>query len=346
MFLRFQFLFSSLRALAVGIMALLFLVTGAQAQSLDQMRDEMRALAHSRLAVQVLLNQGADLLYGPARRALEDQAPEGFRAFGGMSGSRQEVSGSGKTKVDGFSFMAGLGRRFNIDDSLFSSFTYGFFGEGGTGSFETSRNFDTGFAKGEGSARYVGGGFILKAELQNNVYTDGAFRVGQAVTDLDTLAFHGNADAPKTSSLYLNASGTLGWKAPLNDLLDLDVYGRLLWNRQESGEKRNIGGNLIKIADVNSTRTIFGARADFKLGEGRLVYAGAAWEHEFNGRAELLANSRPMPGPFADLEGDSLLGEVGLTLAGENGFSASFGLEGALGQREALGGVLRLGYEF
>ena len=326
-----------------ALLAQLFWVMPAQAQE-----GQMRALAHSRLPAQMLLNQGLGLIYGPARQALEIQGDDGLRAFGGLSGGRQEVSNAGRTEIDGFNFLVGLGQRLEIDDSPLAAFTYGFFGEGGTGSFETRRTFLGADFRSEGRARYVGGGFLAKNEFHNRLYMDVAFRVGQARTSLDNGKM--NWDLPgvplDSSSVYFSAAGGAGWKAPVSDQVELDVYGRLLWSRQGKAEKREINNELVEVADVNSTRFVLGTRADFQAGEGRLIYAGVAWEHEFNGRAELNIGSRPLPGPFADLEGDSVVGEVGLKLLGEDGFSASFGLEGAWGRREALGGVLRLGYEF
>ena len=180
-FLRFSPLSA---ALALGLLASLFWGAAAQAQT-EAERDEMRALAHSRLGVQVLLNQGQTLLYGPTRRTLEAPGAEGLRPFGGLAGSRQEVSGNGRTTMNGYSFLAGLGERLAIQDSLLAAFTYGFFGEGGTGRFETSRTFATGPTRGEGRGRYVGGGVLLGTELINGVHMDGAFRMGQAVTTLE-----------------------------------------------------------------------------------------------------------------------------------------------------------------
>ena len=330
-----------------ALLAPLFWVMAAWAQE-----GEMRALAHSRLPAQVLLNQGLSLIYGPARQALEIQGDEGFRAFGGMSGGRQEVANAGRTEIDGFTFLAGLGQRLEIDDSPLAAFTYGFFGEGGTGRFETRRTFQGADFRSEGRARYVGGGFLLKTEFHNRFYMDAAFRVGQARTSLDNGKMNWALPGVSldSSSVYFSAAGVAGWKAPVCDQVELDVYSRLLWSRQGKGEKRDINidgkNELVEIAEINSTRFVLGTRADFQAGEGRLIYAGAAWEHEFNGRAELNIGSRTLPGPFAGLEGDSVVGEVGLKLLGEDGFSASFGLEGAGGRRQALGGVLRLGYEF
>ena len=305
--------------------------------------NNMQALAQSRLPVLALVNQGAALAHSPARRSLEEPGPDGLRAFGGFMGGRQEFSGPGHAKVDGFSFMAGLGRRFVIDDSPLAAFTYGFFGEGGTGRIETRQDHPE--AQSEGRGRYLGGGLLLKADFQNRVYMDGAFRAGQAVSKLDTFNF-GNApiDRPNdSSSIYFGAVGGLGWLAEAAPEVDLDIYGRLLWSRLGSGEKQG----AIEVANLNSTRLVFGARADFRVGEGRLIYAGAAWEHEFNGRAELRINGRPVRDGAVDLmAGSSLVGEVGLELGSAENFSASLGLEGAWGQREALGGLLRLSYVF
>jgi hypothetical protein len=315
------------------------------AQALPQ-EQTMAALAHSRLPVQLLLNQGLTLIYGPAREALENAEADGLTAFGGTMGGRQEVSRTRHTRIDGFSFLAGLGQRIIIGDPPLAAFTYGFFGEGGTGSFETSRIIGAETARSEGRGHYVGGGLILKTEFHNGAYMDGTFRVGQAGTRLNTLDWEGipRIDSPDSSNIYFSAGGALGWQIALTDQLELDVYGRLLWSHQGAGEKRD----QLELASINSTRTVFGAKADYKAGEGRVIYLGAGWEHEFNGRAGLTNNSHDiqLPGSFVDMGGSSLVGEMGLKLAGADGFSASFGLDGAFGRREALGGVLRLGYDF
>jgi hypothetical protein len=339
---RFPVLFSRFlaRTLVMGLLAPFFWVMPAQAQTPDP---ELSALAHSRLPVQLLLNQGMTLLYGPAREALENAETDDLTAFGGAMGGRQEVSRTGYTSIDGFSFLAGLGRRNIIGDSPLAAFTYGFFAEGGTGSFETRGTLDAKTASSEGRGHYVGGGLILKTEFHNGAYMDGAFRVGQAGANLKTLKLENQTIDWDPSNIYFSAGGTLGWQADLTDQLELDVYGRLLWSHQGAGKKQ---GEL-QVASINSTRTVFGARADFQAGEGRVIYLGAGWEHEFNGRAGLAADSHEIPGSsLAELEGNSLVGEMGLRLAGADGFTASFGLDGALGRREALAGVLRLGYDF
>jgi len=343
---RFRRFFPLSVALGLGLLASLFWGAAARAQTDDAKLDYMRALAHSRLGVQVLLNQGQTLLYGPTRRTLEAPGAEGLRPFGGLAGSRQEVSGNGRTTMNGYSFLAGLGQRLAIQDSLLAAFSCGFFGEGGTGRFETSRTFASGDTRGEGRSRYAGGGVLLGTELVNGVHMDGAFRIGQAVTALEELDTSFAGGWPESSNSYLGAGGTLGWRTPLGESLGLDFYGRLLWGHQAGGASRTFGRDEIKADEINSTQLMLGSRADFQVGRGWLVYAGAAWDYEFNGRAELALNAKREGGPYASLKGGSLMGEAGLELAGEGGFSARLGVEGAGGRREALGGVLRLLYEF
>ncbi|MDR2935691.1 MAG: hypothetical protein LBV70_07475, partial [Candidatus Adiutrix sp.] len=176
-------------AFGLGLLASFFWGSALQAQS-----DKELALAHSRLGVQVLLNQGMTLLHSsPARRLLETPGAEGWRAFGGLAGSRQEVTGYGRTKENGFSLLAGLGRRAAIEESALAAFTCGIFGEGGAGRFETSQTFSEA-ARAEGRNRYVGGGFLMGAEFNNRAYMDGVFRAGQAVTTVEELEVGSRAE--------------------------------------------------------------------------------------------------------------------------------------------------------
>jgi hypothetical protein len=328
--------------LGLGLLTSLICGSAVQAQS----EDEALAVAHSRLGVQVLLNQGLTLLHGPARRALETPGADGLRAFGGMAGGRQEVSGYGSTKVNGFSFLAGLGRRLDIEESALAAFTYGLFSEGGTGRFETSQTFNEA-TRGEGRNRYVGGGLLLGTEFNNRAHMGGVFRFGQTVTTLEELELGSGPTGgrPDSSNSYLSAGGTLGWRPPVGDQF-LDVYGRLLWSNQRTAGK--LGDYIAE--EINSTRLVLGSRADLPVGGGGLFYVGAAWEYEFNGRAQLASKAElafnKKESPYAGLEGGSLLGEAGLELASAGGFSTRLGFEGALGRREALGGVLRFLYEF
>ena len=327
-----------------------FLAAPALAQTLSE-ADDLRAISQARLPAQALLNQGAELIYGPALDSLKDQAADGRAlAFGGVVGGRQEYEAAGRTKVDGWSFLAGLGQVFTVDESPIARFIYGVFGEGGTGRFETSRAYATpGERKGEGQAGYVGGGFFLKTEFHNNIYMESAFRIGRAKTDLTALALDDPDFRGFDSNGYIGALGGVGYGWAATDLVNLDFYARLRWSHQ-AGQAGGTNRIAFTLEPLNSTQTLFGAQADFRIGPEVKIFADAAWEHEFYGRQRMIF-------PWADdfkqedapnLKSDSLKGELGLTVtpAGAEGFSARVGLGSAWGGHESLTGSLRLQYEF
>jgi outer membrane autotransporter protein len=75
-------------------------------------------------------------------------------------------------------------------------------------------------------------------------------------------------------------------------------------------------------------------------------YLGAAWEHEFDGKAKASTYGYAIDAP--DITGDTGIVEVGLTVKPVAGkpFSLDFGLQGYLGKREGVTGSLQLRYAF
>jgi outer membrane autotransporter protein len=76
------------------------------------------------------------------------------------------------------------------------------------------------------------------------------------------------------------------------------------------------------------------------------VYLGAAWEHEFDGRARATAYGFETPSP--SLRGDTGLFELGLELATKKAraMTINVGLQGYTGKRQGVGGSAQLRYAF
>jgi outer membrane autotransporter protein len=235
-----------------------------------------------------------------------------------------------------------LGRRFTVDDSPVNRFTLGLFADGGSGSYDTGLSSAAlGEIQFSGDSRYVGGGFLTRAEFHNGAFMEISFRTGQAKTEIDA-----SPAAPAVlswSNPYFGAVGGAGYLLDLNETTNLNLYARMLWSHQKS----QVVDAIFKFDELNSTRTHLGGRLDFEAAEGLKIYAGAAWEHEFNGRQDFkLEEVRAINPP--DFGGDSLLSEAGLTFSPfpDSGFSAQLGLGASLGARQGLTGGLRLNYEF
>ena len=89
---------------------------------------------------------------------------------------------------------------------------------------------------------------------------------------------------------------------------------------------------------MNSERTRLGARVSYALSNKVTPYAGAAWEHEFDGKARASTNGLTIDAP--SMAGDTGILEAGLTLKPSDDLplSIDLGLQGFVGQREGVAG--------
>ena len=95
-----------------------------------------------------------------------------------------------------------------------------------------------------------------------------------------------------------------------------------------------------------SSRLRFGSRFAYAVNEYVSPYVGAAWEHEFDGKARASTKGYDMKAP--SLRGDTGIGELGLTFTPSQTLPLSFdlGVQGYVGKREGVTGSLQAKYEF
>ena len=75
-------------------------------------------------------------------------------------------------------------------------------------------------------------------------------------------------------------------------------------------------------------------------------YVGAAWEHEFGGKARATTYSYDVPAP--SLKGDTGIFELGMSFkpAADSGLSFDLAAQGYTGIRSGIGGSLQVKYTF
>jgi outer membrane autotransporter protein len=97
---------------------------------------------------------------------------------------------------------------------------------------------------------------------------------------------------------------------------------------------------------VDSSRLRFGGRLSYAVNETVSPYVGAAWEHEFEGKAKAATNGFDIAAP--SLKGNTGIGELGLNLKPSQDLPLSFdvGVQGYTGQREGVTGSVMVKWEF
>jgi outer membrane autotransporter protein len=124
------------------------------------------------------------------------------------------------------------------------------------------------------------------------------------------------------------------------------VYGKYFWLHQDENNTRISTGEKVKFDTVDSQRARGGARFTYALNDYVSPYIGAAYEHEFAGDSK--ASVYGLEIKKSSLKGDTGIGEVGLIMKPSDKYPwiIDLGVQGYTGQREGIGGSLRVGFEF
>ncbi|MDR3086727.1 MAG: autotransporter domain-containing protein [Azoarcus sp.] len=320
--------------------------------------EQSKALSEGYLAGMTLVNQGADAIAGQGMEAAVRAAHlsanrEGFglAGFGTIGGGRARYNTGSHVDVNSVSLLTGLsfGR-----DLASGRLTSGAFFEYGNGSYDTRNSFTSAASvKGDGDTRYIGGGLLVRMDFSDtgpgHFYTEATGRAGSVHNkyksdDLrDSLGRKAKYDS---SSAYYGLHLGAGYLWNLNDKAALDLYAKYFWTHQERDSATLSTGDSVRFKDVDSHRLRLGTRLAYTLNQYVSPYVGAAYEHEFDGRARATTNGYSIQSP--DLTGDTGIGELGLSLRPSQTLPLFFdlGVQGYTGKREGVTGSLQIKFEF
>jgi outer membrane autotransporter protein len=298
------------------------------------------------------VNQGADLLLNQGfSSALMSTKGAGFKmsAFAAGGGGWSRYNTGSHIDVSGFSMLTGLALG---TDAGPGRITLGAFFEGGWGSYNSYNNFSNyESVSGKGNSDYYGGGILGRYDVKEGalagLYADASFRMGWARADFNTddIKYNQQRADFETSSPYYGAHGGLGYVWNFTDKASLDLSAKLIWTRQQ-GDSVTVHEDRLKFEDADSLRTRLGGRFSYAVNEYVSPYAGAYWEHEFDGRQRTTVNDRRIGS--TSLKGDTGMGELGMTLKPFKDLPLSFdlGVQGYIGKREGVTGSLQVRFEF
>jgi hypothetical protein len=311
------------------------------------LKQETKALAEGFLSSVAFLNQGADTAHGEGiHRAVAATARANTGvSFAALSGGSVKHKTGSHVDVDGYNLIAGIARGFQLGAG---KLTAGVFFEYGDGDYTSHNSFNTGKVKGKGDTDYTGGGILARLDLTSGAYVEGTARFGKADTDFKTAALSGAKY--DVSSNYYGLSVGGGYLAKLGASGELDVYGRYAYSQQKGDKDRLTTGERLKFDAVESQRLRLGARYTNAFSDTAKGYAGLAYEHEFDGKANAKLNvagfERKIDAP--ELKGSSGIIEVGISLSpsANKALTIDLGLQGYVGKREGETGSVQVKYEF
>ena len=305
-----------------------------------ELTEDAKSLVETRAGGMALLNTGADMVIGrgfqSAQTAAEAEsagsASGGFTPYAAIGGANMRYETGSYVDSKGWGANIGFSRIINYQNSRL---TLAPFVEYGKASYDSYLNNGT---HGSGDSSFTGVGFMAKNEQKDGLYYEGSVRLGRAKGDYqgDASTYGSNYD---TASNYLAFHAGIGKLQKLNDKNSIDYYGKFFYTHQ-NGDTVNIhstlGDAMYDFDAINSYRLRLGARWSQKLGKRDKLYAGLAWDYEFDSEARAHYNGMSTPAPT--MKGSSGMLELGWKQEAtkENPFGVDVGVTGWCGKQRGV----------
>lgn len=237
-------------------------------------------------------------------------------------GNMRQESGS-HVDVQGSAFNIGFAKEVKNGSG---KLLFGPMIEYGRGSYESYLDDGT---KGDGNTQNFGLGVMARQNNDNGTYYEGSIRYGKLTSNYNSGDLGADYD---TDANYWGAHLGLGKVFQLNDKNSIDTYCKFFYTNQGSSSANILGSN-VEFDAVKSKRSRLGFRFNHATSDVRSIYAGLAWQHEFDGSACATVDGFSAPSP--SIKGNSMMVELGVNVAPKSSpVSFDLGVSGWAGKQK------------
>ena len=279
-------------------------------------RENAKSYVETQMATLAMVASGADLLanagFTNAAQAVQDAKDSGDSGrsmvpyVAANYGSMRQESGS-HVDVKGSNFNIGFAKEVKNGSG---KLLFGPMFEYGRGNYDSYLDDGT---TGSGTAQNYGIGMMARQTNDNGFYYEGSVRYGKVTSDYSSSNVLAGKDVSyDNSAKYWGAHVGVGKLQKLGGDNAIDLYGKLFYTNQGSSSV-NIDGDTLDFSSVKSKRSRIGFRYIHGTSDVRSVYAGLAWQYEFDGAAHATANGFSTPSP--SVKGSSGMLELGVLIA-------------------------------
>ena len=279
-------------------------------------RENSKSYVETQMATLAMVASGADLLanagFTNAAQAVQDAKDSGDSGrsmvpyVAANYGSMRQESGS-HVDVKGSNFNIGFAKEVKNGSG---KLLFGPMIEYGHGNYDSYLDDGT---TGSGTAQNYGIGMMARQTNDNGFYYEGSVRYGKVTSDYSSSNVLAGKDVSyDNSAKYWGAHVGVGKLQKLGGDNAIDLYGKLFYTNQGSSSV-NINGDTLDFSSVKSKRSRIGFRYIHGTSKVRSVYAGLAWQYEFDGAAHATANGFSTPSP--SVKGSSGMLELGVLIA-------------------------------
>ena len=309
--------------------------------------EKNKSFAETRAAATDFINRGADLLAGAGISSARKEAAgnkmdgkmHGYHIWAAMSQGTMRAETGSYADTKGYNLSLGWAKEQNVKAGklLFTPFV-----EYGKGSYDSYLDDGT---HGSGKISYLGGGVMGRIEKANGIWAEAALHAGRAQSDYAGSIFAGTTSRYDGSSGYYAAHFGIGKMRKIGTSDGLNTYLRYFYSKQDGMSTQLNTGEDYDFGAVSSHRLRLGFTYSHRENAGKELYAGLAYEYEFDGTAT--ASYQGFNAPSPSLTGGSVMVELGYRFA-PKGSRVSYDLHmtGWQGKRRGMTGGAQVNWAF
>ena len=273
----------------------------------------------------------------------------GYVTFANVSGHKARLETGSHVDVSGGAAMVGVVHQSQLSKG--GALATGVFFEYGNGTFKTFNDFASGAVRGKGDSSYYGAGVMARADLAGSSngapFVEGSLRAGSIRnnwhTDDLTDAATGQRAQYDIRTPYMGAHAGAGYRWQTGAASSVEAYGQYLYTHLD-GKDAIVALDPYHFGSMKSSRTRLGAKGTWAVSQQTQAYAGAAWEHEFDGTARATAYSLEVPTPT--IKGDTAVIDAGMTFQSRQNLTTNVGVTGYAGKRKGVAANVEVQYRF
>ena len=303
--------------------------------------EQTKSFVETRAGMSDFINHGADSLASGSMNAAQKEAAKsgGYALWAATDKSNMKAKTGSYIDTNGWSLGLGWAR---TQRAKAGAWTFGPFVEYGHGSYGSYLNDGT---HGSGKISYIGGGLMAKYAQRSGLWVEGSVHGGRAKSDYTGSIYKGTVSSYDGSSSYYASHLGLGKELRIRRGDQLDAYLRYFYSHQAGMNATLSSGEDYTFDSVNSHRLRLGLRYTHRDSPASHVYAGLAFEYEFDGEARASFQGYSTPSP--SLKGASGMLEIGYRFALKGAkVSYDFNMTGWQGRREGVSGSANVKWMF
>jgi outer membrane autotransporter protein len=308
---------------------------------------QSKSFSEGFLSGTALLIAGSDFVTNQGLLAATDslQNHVGWNLFGVIGGGDVKYKTGSHVDMQNWNLILGVASRPEVQSG---QLTLAAFIEYGKGDYDSYNSFNEG-GKNSGDAHYYGIGGLMKMQYANNWYSEASLRFGHLKNEFDAKDLkdaNGVGADYDTSGSYASFHLGGGYLWQLNPDTTLDTYAKFFYTRQEGDKTRADTGEQLDFDDIESKRLRLGGRFTHAFDTTKSLYAGLAYEYEFDGKAKAKTYGYQIDDP--ELKGSTGIGELGVQFKpkANSPLSIDLGIQGYVGQREGVTGGVQANWAF